>query len=1430
MGKEKKDNASELSEMIKKRNKKKREEQEDEELNIKRMKKRQKELEEEEEEERKKRRINNVDTEEDDENLKEEDDDRHKKEKNERHEDDEENEDDEDNEDGQDLEENHENKNKDNSSNESEKKDTENSKNSSENDSIEKNNKDISTEDQSNSGVNQLGEKTNGGVNNMSNTSGGVTPSAGENALSGGTATSGTAGAAGVSETAGAGAAGAGGTVAASGAGIGIFATVIIVILIIIVLIGIIFFFITMPGSVVGKIGDAINSFRKTIDGFVNGDDYAKIMVTREHMIDAAEYLEQMGYDLKGYGFLTDDAKCSLTARRDKNWKAKIKDWWNENDVNDALTYKNFSTKSLEERKEEDPNGDFVEVYISLNESEALNKINNGEKLNKYIVLVKDSEGNVDFVKSKYLLSYLTADNAVYLVRNQHKDIIDRVTDRVKLMFGAKTKGTGSGLINFVDGGTNVSKYIINRDGSGISKDFADEKSWGINRVSVNRAQRNMVIANSHDGLFRTSYYTYNLDGWATKYGVPLQLSLVNHLSSLAPDFAQEVARIGAEDTMVEFGLVKSTGNTYKMKLYLDIGDGKKYYYLEKKETDSWDLTKINTDESGNKVISGEYDARTLLGYTSDVDLQTIQNEKPQSKTGDELNKEIDEFENELKQSTDDGKNKIDIGQYVYAFEINANDKSPYDIYVDDQTKIADSFKNNNLYQSGYDYGENDGDTSRTTMNVTCSEYLIRFVKILYNNDLIELYEFIDNNNNIDNKKHYIFRFKNNIDTGTTMKLKNIFTTYFYQTADLIKMEEQYQRKTNDERYTIEYKKMESNLDENGIMTYKNTKDKHEDGYLAYYPEYKVDKYLIYSHNANYEDDVGKSSGDIGYYKASMDTIWEFLFNESGYNYFEYLKTYTNENHREKRVFYRLVDANTGDAYTDIGDNYDFIKNESAYYENSKGWFWEGAIPIKIENAFNKEIKEGESSITGKDIIDIFNKVDDAETNDYTKYIPIILKVQDHWYQDISFENCYKWDTSEGAKETVGIYVADKSDNSGIKKAADKGIIYTVEQTKGKIVQIADAKTVGAAGEKIQELLEEDYYIYDGVKRSEKKQKIDFKNTAVDAIAMLEEIHGEDSQEIIRMYKELMLKYGIYFKESDQTALKKELFSRIIEGYNDKEKIIPEGDDSVIRANIPPSQEGFEKDLNVLMPISGKITRKTNDSICIEIISPGEDFDGYTIFISGFDVDSSINVGQQLSQGVVIGKTKIQDLKLTLRDNNGAIVKNSYTQENLQDYNVKVSGIKYTKNELIDIFTKYRDIHGVGQLWIDNVDAFFDIQSKYGVDPLFAAAVTMTECTAGNNQTDLVKNAYNWFSIKGSKNGGYKYSNSLWNKYDSYSDAVSGEGGFADLIANGSYYFNAGKYKISEIALSYCDEAWAVTTSNVMKELVELGGKEYDEN
>ena len=563
--------------------------------------------------------------------------------------------------------------------------------------------------------------------------------------------------------------------------------------------------------------------------------------------------------------------------------------------------------------------------------------------------------------------------------------------------------------------------------------------------------------------------------------------------------------------------------------------------------------------------------------------------------------------------------------------------------------------------------------------------------------------------------------------------------------------------------------------------------------------------------------------GGILYYYADMDFIWKFLFNED--DYFKNLAIATDFYETEKKVFYRLIDVDTGDVYTDIGsqsNDFDFINpNNHAYYDNSKGWFWDGSIPKKIETAFDPD-----GSVTGGDIVEVLNKVVEAQTNDFTKYVPIILQVKDHWYQDISFKGCYKWDTSQGAQTTTGIYSAGSNDGSGVTRASQLGTIYTEETTRGKVIQISDGKPVGTPGEKINALLRNDYYIYDGSGTPKGPQKINFENTAIDAIAMLEEIQGEDAQSIIRMYKELMLQHGIYFQESTQTTLKKQLFSRVIQGYNAEDKILTEGDDSVIKAYIPPTQEdGFQVGLNVVMPINGRITYRTDDSVCIQIIAPGEEFDNYTILIAGFDVDDSVSVDQQLMQGAGLGKTLVQDLKLTLRDENGAIVKNSYTTETLSNHNVKITGIKYTVEELRNIFTQYKNETGTGQKLIDNVQAFYNIQTRYGVDPLFAAAVTITESSAGEANTSLVQNAYNWVSIKGSKNGGFAFNGSLWNKYSSYADAIEGTSGFADLMANGSYYFNAGKYTISEIGPTYCDAQWAVDTSNYMDKLISYSGR-----
>ena len=78
----------------------------------------------------------------------------------------------------------------------------------------------------------------------------------------------------------------------------------VVIIVAIIVIIGIIMFLITMPGMVMDK----IKSIGKTIaDGWHSwwGRDDAK-NVTDEEIYKALDYLDEMGYDLKGFGFLTD--------------------------------------------------------------------------------------------------------------------------------------------------------------------------------------------------------------------------------------------------------------------------------------------------------------------------------------------------------------------------------------------------------------------------------------------------------------------------------------------------------------------------------------------------------------------------------------------------------------------------------------------------------------------------------------------------------------------------------------------------------------------------------------------------------------------------------------------------------------------------------------------------------------------------------------------------------------------------------------------------------------------------------------------------------------------------------------------------------------------------------------------------------------------
>ena len=78
---------------------------------------------------------------------------------------------------------------------------------------------------------------------------------------------------------------------------------VVVFICIVIILIGIIMFFSTMPGMAVQKLKKIFNNLGNYVAEFFGAD--ATKQVDSQEIFNALDYIEDMGYDLKGFGFLT---------------------------------------------------------------------------------------------------------------------------------------------------------------------------------------------------------------------------------------------------------------------------------------------------------------------------------------------------------------------------------------------------------------------------------------------------------------------------------------------------------------------------------------------------------------------------------------------------------------------------------------------------------------------------------------------------------------------------------------------------------------------------------------------------------------------------------------------------------------------------------------------------------------------------------------------------------------------------------------------------------------------------------------------------------------------------------------------------------------------------------------------------------------------
>lgn len=127
---------------------------------------------------------------------------------------------------------------------------------------------------------------------------------------------------------------------------------------------------------------------------------------------------------------------------------------------------------------------------------------------------------------------------------------------------------------------------------------------------------------------------------------------------------------------------------------------------------------------------------------------------------------------------------------------------------------------------------------------------------------------------------------------------------------------------------------------------------------------------------------------------------------------------------------------------------------------------------------------------------------------------------------------------------------------------------------------------------------------------------------------------------------------------------------------------------------------------------------------------------------------------------------------------------------------------------------------------IDHAQDFLDMQEKYKVNALFAAAVSISETGAGNtgNAVKIATDSNsvgaiigqcwnNWFNIKtSSKPYGILYNGEGKSHYKIYTNVASSIDNFGYNIAEGSYYYKQGKYTVSTIGHTYCPNSAAYPT------------------
>ena len=379
----------------------------------------------------------------------------------------------------------------------------------------------------------------------------------------------------------------------------------------------------------------------------------------------------------------------------------------------------------------------------------------------------------------------------------------------------------------------------------------------------------------------------------------------------------------------------------------------------------------------------------------------------------------------------------------------------------------------------------------------------------------------------------------------------------------------------------------------------------------------------------------------------------------------------------------------------------DFIEEQTEAMQD-----WIDSLPPEQQNQDADTLVKQQYGIN---MADINRAIEYQENNTKITYVPYIRAVGDHWFRDLDFKDAYiqteKEITDKGKYEMFDIeeikdgmihqikepkIVGDGNAAYSEGEEDDDGFFNFSSDSSDEEESSDDTNATTPSGsnyegKKMDDLLKDKYKIADGLTGvSDEEYSIDWKMMRY-SITMLETVHSEDAQLILRDLKRYLnkrnfVKFTDEYVITDPDKIKQYNDDRNLEYGGSEYQYEGSGGDSSYKK--PPlgnifddtvngklsedglkytlyhkdaeAQDGFETGMTVKSPASGKVVNVTPNTIKIQISSSGAE--GKTITITGFSVDSSIKTGDRISKGDKMGVTTESDIVITMTDEQGKAI------------------------------------------------------------------------------------------------------------------------------------------------------------------------------